>query len=117
LPARIVVVHSELEFVDEAMGALTIAGYEAAAFTDPMLALDTLEAAHRVELLITDVRFARGKPNGISLALMARHKQPGIKILFTALPEYAERAEGLGEFTPLPVRISDLVAVVDKLLE
>ena len=54
-----------------------------------MAALDALENAQRVEVLITRVRFPPGKPNGIALALMARHKRPGIKVLFTARPEFA----------------------------
>jgi len=70
-----------------------------------------------VQLLITRVEFAPGKPHGVALARMARLKLPGIKVLFTALPQYAEHAEGLGAFLPTPVDVADLVAVVERLLE
>jgi hypothetical protein len=66
-------------------------------------------------VLITRVRFPLGKPNGIALALMARHK-PGIKVLFTARPEFARHAEGVGEFMPVPIDLTELVAAVGRLL-
>jgi hypothetical protein len=44
--------------------ALRNAGYELASFIDPRLALDALDAARTVELLITRVIFPAGKPNG-----------------------------------------------------
>ena len=50
---------------------------------EPMEALNALEAAQRFEILITRVRFAPGKPNGVSLAQMAQAKQSAIKVLFT----------------------------------
>jgi hypothetical protein len=36
---------------------------------------------------------------------MARHKRPGIKVLFTARPEFAQHAEGVGEFMSVPIAI------------
>jgi hypothetical protein len=48
---------------------------------------------------------------------MARIKRPGIRVLFTALPEFAEHAAGLGEFMPLPVSVTDVAAAVDGLLK
>jgi DNA-binding NtrC family response regulator len=95
VPARLVVVHDDPGFSQQAVDALRLAGYEVAAFTDPMAALDALKNALRVEVLITCVQFPPGKPNGVALALMARHKRPGIKVLFTARPEFAEHAEGV----------------------
>jgi hypothetical protein len=47
---------------------------------------------------------------------MARHKRREIKVLFTALPEMEEHAGDLGEFIPMPVDISELVATVTRLL-
>ena len=117
MPARVVVVHDEPKFSKQTVDALRLVGYEVAAFTDPMAALDALENAQRVEVLITRVRFPPRKPNGIALALMARHKRPGIKVLFTARPEFAEHAEGVGEFMPMPVSPQELVASVGRLLQ
>jgi DNA-binding NtrC family response regulator len=115
-PALVVVVHDEPKFSKQTVEALRLAGYEVAAFIDPMAALDALENAQRVEVLITRVRFPLGKPNGIALALMARHKRPGIKVLFTARPEFARHAEGVGEFMPVPIDLTELVAAVGRLL-
>jgi DNA-binding NtrC family response regulator len=116
VPARVVVVHDEPKVSKQTVDALRLVGYEVAAFTDPMAALDALENAQRVEVLITRVRFPPGKPNGIALALMARHKRPGIKVLFTARPEFAQHAVGVGEFMPMPVSPPELMAAVARLL-
>jgi DNA-binding NtrC family response regulator len=77
MPARIVLAHDDPSFVADTVKALRAAGYEVAAFTDTMLALDALETARRVEVLITRVRFAAGMPNGVALSRMARVKRPG----------------------------------------
>ncbi len=116
MPARIVVVHDEAEFTDEVVSALLHAGWEAVGFLDPMAALDALGRAHDIELLITRVRFGLGKPHGISLALMARHRRPKIKLLFTALPEYEAEAIKMGAFLPLPIDMPELLTVVAGLL-
>jgi hypothetical protein len=50
------------------------------------------------------------------LALMARNRRPGIRVVFTARAEMKPHADGIGEFLPAPVAIPDLVAVVRRLL-
>jgi DNA-binding NtrC family response regulator len=112
-----VIVHDDESFLLAATDALKEAGYEVAPFDDPMVALDVLAEARAVQLLVTRVEFAPGKPHGIALARMARFKLPGVKVLFTALPQYAEHAEGLGEFLPLPIDIAVFVRVAGRLLE
>jgi hypothetical protein len=52
----------------------------------------------------------------VSHYLMARHKRPGISVLFTARPEFARHAEGVGEFMPVPIDLTELVAAVGRLL-
>ena len=79
MPARIVVVHDDPEFVDQLQSALRRAGRDVAAFADLMDALAALDAAQRIEVLITRMQFPPGKPNGLALARMARHKRPGIR--------------------------------------
>jgi DNA-binding NtrC family response regulator len=117
VPAQIVIVHDDDVYLLAATDALKEAGHDVTPFNDPMVALDALTEAHAVQLLITRVAFVPGKPHGIAVARMARMKLPGIKVLFTALPKYAEHAEGLGAFMPTPVDLADLVAVVERLLE
>ncbi len=117
MPARIVMAHDDGAFVAAASDALRQAGYTIATFTDPMLALEALLGARSVELLITRIEFAPGKPNGVALARMGRARRSGMKVVFTALAKHAEHAEGLGAFLPLPVKVPDLVATVTRLLK
>jgi hypothetical protein len=82
-----------------------------------MEALHGLQAAEAIDLLITRVRFPEGTPHGLSLALMARYRRPGINVLFAARPDMEKYAKALGELIRYPVDISDLVENVIKLLE
>jgi DNA-binding NtrC family response regulator len=116
MPARVVVVHDELEFAGQVAAALRSAGHDVAVFADPMVALDALDAAESIEVLVTQIKFAPGKPNGIAVARMARTRRPWIRVLFTALPEFAEHAAGLGEFIAMPACVADVAAAVDGLL-
>ena len=114
--ALIFVVHDEVELLDRVVPTLRQAGYNVAAFSDPLAALNALEKAGSVELLISRVRFDAGMPHGINLALVARTKRPGLKVLFTALPEYEALTQGIGAFVPLPSSMSELVEAAGKLL-
>jgi DNA-binding NtrC family response regulator len=116
MPARIVIVHDEPDFADSLTAALRSAGHDVATFTDPTAGLDALDEARRVEVLITRVAFTPGKPNGVSLARMARYKRPGIRVLFSALPELEKHTERLGEFMPMPVSVPDVMQAVVRLL-
>src|SRR6478752_6068605 len=75
MPARIVVVLNEPEIAEEAASALGAQGQDALALVDPMTALEALEGAERIEVLVTGLDFAPGKPNGIALGRMARLKR------------------------------------------
>jgi CheY-like chemotaxis protein len=108
---RIVLVHDVPEFVATAAAALQEAGYEVAQFADPQAAWEAVRPP--AVILITRVRFAPGKPHGIALA--ARARSNGLKVIFTALLEYAADAKGLGLFMPMPVNIPDLVEAVRHL--
>jgi DNA-binding NtrC family response regulator len=114
---HVVLVHDESEFRDAFAAALRLAGYRVEAFFDPMDAWDIWDSTGNIAMLITRVRFPPGKPNGITLARMARFKRPGIRVLFAALPEFAEHANGLGTFMPTPVLIPDIVDIVGRLLK
>jgi two-component SAPR family response regulator len=117
VPARIVVVHSDSEFLESVSNALQRDGHDSVvSLSDSMAALSAMEFAETVELLITGTNFQEGKPNGISLALVARRMRPNVKILFAAPPEDQKHADGLGEFLPAPVSIPYLIAVVRGLL-
>ena len=116
MPARIVIVHDDEEFTRNTVAALQSAGHDVAFFKDPMLAHDAIEAAQRVEVLITRVAFPPGRSNGVSLARMTRSKRPGVKVLFVALEEYESLAEGLGAFLPLSASAETVAVTVERML-
>jgi DNA-binding NtrC family response regulator len=117
MPASVVVVHDDPDYVGQLTVALSLAGYDALSFVDPIHALNALDASQWLEVLVTRVHFGPGKINGVALARMARSKRPGIRVLFTALPEYAEYANGLGKFLPMPVSVPDVVDTVVSMLQ
>jgi hypothetical protein len=47
---------------------------------------------------------------------MTMAKRSGLKVVFAALPQYADYVEGLGPFLPMPVDLGELVGVVHRLL-
>jgi DNA-binding NtrC family response regulator len=96
MPARVVIVHDDEDLTRNVTAALRSAGHDVAVFKDPLLAHDAIEAAQRVEVLITRVEFPPGRSNGLSLARMTRTKRPGVRVLFVAREEYLKQAEGLG---------------------
>ena len=62
MPARIAIVLNEPEVAEEAASALRAQGQDALALVDPMTALEALEGAERIEVLVTCLDFAPGKP-------------------------------------------------------
>jgi DNA-binding NtrC family response regulator len=117
MPARVVIVHDDPAFLDPAVAALRLAGYDVAAFSDSMAAISALEAIEKTELLITRVHFPAKTPNGVALARMARHKRREIKVLFAAHPNSEKYVGDLGEFLPTPVEVSQLVRTVSRMIE
>jgi|SRR5689334_9694996 len=117
MPARIVVVLNESGFADKTVSALQAQGQDALALTDPMTALDLLERAERLEVLVTCLDFPPGKPNGIALGLMATSKRPGIRVLFVGPAELQKHADGIGTFLTSPVTVSQVVEGVSRMLE
>jgi DNA-binding NtrC family response regulator len=80
MPAQIVIVHDDQDCADCLTTILRTAGYDTASYIDPIAALSALDQAQRVKLLITRVEFAEGRSNGVSLALVARRRVPGVKV-------------------------------------
>ena len=116
MPARIVVVHDDQKFRECVVTALQSAGYDIKALAGSMAAIEALEAATRIELLITRVMFPEGTPHGISLACLARMKKPGVRVLFVARDENREHTEGIGEFLAMPVTGPAIAATVKRIL-
>ena len=116
MSARVVVVYDDPDFCISLTVALRVAGYEVAAYPHPLAALAALNSARPIELVLMRVRFPSGKGDGVSLALSARYRRPDIKVLFLALPAFAEYVTGLGEFIAAPAAIKDIVETVRRLV-
>ena len=116
MPARIVLAHSDPQFLSDMLCGLRSSGYDVVGFPDSNGALTALEAAERVEILVTRVVFAQGTPHGVALARMARIRRPGIKILFIVRPELVSHTEGVGTALLIPVTADEVVAKVIEML-
>jgi DNA-binding response OmpR family regulator len=116
MPARVVVVLDDGQLCAEVADILSKSGYEALAMPDSMVALDALEGAALIELLVASINFSGGKPNGVSLALMARIRRPKLNVIFLGSPDYAQYSTGLGEIIPTPASASEIVQHAIQLL-
>lgn len=116
MPATIVVALNEPQLTDGVVRELNNQGYSAAGFSTSMRALDALEAANKVEVLVTCVVHQPDNPNGIALARMTRSKKPGTKVLFIGDPDHASYAEGLGSLLMWPVTAAQVVEATVKLM-
>jgi hypothetical protein len=108
---------SEPGFADKAASELQAQGQDALPLADPMTALDPLERAERLEVLVTSLDFAPGKPNGIALGRMARLKRPGIRVLFVGPADLEKHTEGIGTLMPSPVTVPQVVEGVLQTLD
>jgi DNA-binding response OmpR family regulator len=97
--------------------ALGTAGHEVSAFANSMPAWDALSDGHRVDIMITRVRFPKGNPHGVALAHKARVNHAGIRILFAASPETRHHTGGLGEFLEMPAGIPEVLARIAAMVE
>jgi DNA-binding NtrC family response regulator len=61
MPARVVVVHDDPDYVDELAALLRRDGHDVAAFPDPLASWDAVEAAKLTEVLVTRVDFPPGR--------------------------------------------------------
>ena len=108
----VALVHDDPSFTENAVAALERAGFHVVVFSDPMAALDQIENLPNVDTLITRMTFPRGKPNGVSLALVLRTKMPHINVVFVARAGYERHASGVGIFIPQPADFGKLVEAV-----
>lgn len=116
--ATIIFVHDEPAFSRNAIAAIRRVGHSVVHFADPLNAYDAIlarDGASQARLLITRVRFAGGAIHGIALARMSLYRNPDLRILFVALPEFAGEAAQFGEFLPMSVSLEELAAAATRL--
>lgn len=116
MPARIVLVHADADFLAQATDALSGHGWDTKGYSTPAEAIKALHHASTAELLITLVEFRTGNPHGIALALMARAKRPALRVLFVAAPELKKHTEGISEVLALSISVPELVKKAARLL-
>ena len=109
-------VHDEPSFLDPLVTSLRAVGHDVAAFADPMVAWDALNLSSAVEILVTRVQFASGKPHGIALGRWARTNCPNVRIMFVALPEFETDIGDLGVLLPRPVSVAEVAEAVGLML-
>jgi DNA-binding NtrC family response regulator len=113
---RVVLVHDNLELVASVAASLMAIGHEVQAFENPLRAISSLTAEHRVDVLVTRLSFAEGLSNGVSLAMMARNRRAALEVLFIAPEEHRAHADGIGDFLPMPASVGRIVSEVERLL-
>jgi DNA-binding NtrC family response regulator len=114
LSAHIAIVHDEPAFLDRATVALRHAGFDVVAFTDPIEALNGIEAGQRIDVLVTRATFPEGRPHGVSLGLVMRAKYRNLGVVFVGRPHRIEHTEGIGELVPHPVDLEKLIGAVQR---
>lgn len=116
MPARIVVVHDDMKFLNSITLLLREAGHDAVGFGDPGSALTDLVSAQSLEVLIVRIGFGSSQALGLPLARVARKKHPKAQVLFVARPEYRRFAQGIGAFIAAPAEVDDVVSTVQQML-
>jgi DNA-binding NtrC family response regulator len=113
---HIVIVHDDQRFLDEAVAAFQLAGYDAVPCPDAVAALAIIEGSRRVDLLLTVAPLGLGSLPGASLARMTRHKRHFINMLFTMEGDFAAAASHCGEVLSLPVDTPHLLSAAERIL-
>jgi DNA-binding response OmpR family regulator len=115
--ARVVIALSDPDLTRQTAEELAAAGYDVAACPDSMAALNILDDAAPIALLLTSVLHQSGLPNGIALARMARLKRRAIKVLFVGNSDEARYTTGLGLLLSPALTASQLVTVAVQTLQ
>jgi hypothetical protein len=109
MPARLVIALEDPTFAVRVAQLLIAGGHDCIALPDSMAALNAL--GNTIEVLVTSVEQSPGKPNGVSLALMARMKRPAVRVIFVGPAEVAPLVSDVGMLLPSPVSAENVAAV------
>ena len=117
MPDRILVIDDDEATRYAYERTLNAAGYRTAGFESYFAAAQEIDNGAGA-LLVVDLLLPHGTPQGLSIARMARHRRPGLPIIFvTGHPEMAELAdEETGPIMLKPIDPDLLVAKVRDLL-
>ena len=93
-------------------------GFDVVEFGSSMEALDGLDAKWPVDLIITDLKLAKGEPTGITLARMARLRRPALPVVFLTGANDVDPGDikGLGRLVMKPIDLDRLTAIIGEML-
>lgn len=109
-PATVLLVDDEESFRYSAGRALEKAGFTVCPAKDYLGALEILQSAAPVDLLVTDIVMPDGI-HGFALARMARMRRLGMKVLYLTAYD-VPTVEAVGKVLRKPITDEDLVAAV-----
>jgi DNA-binding NtrC family response regulator len=113
---KVVVVEDDAPFCYAVRKALEQAGYAVESYAGSTEAWPVVGASGTFDLLLTDLIFPKGQPNGIALARSALYHHPQLPVIYmTAYPWGAEQARA--EDGPVFVKPVDLHALIAKIGE
>ena len=113
---RILVVDDDQICGDAIARVLRAAGFEVSLAPDHRLALEDLESARPVDLLITDIVMP-DRVNGVALSRMARMRRPELKVIYLTAYDIPGVEDGaIGPVLRKPIDEDRLVAEVRSVL-
>jgi hypothetical protein len=113
---HILIVHFNPGFLNPLAETLRARGYDVLTWASVALAWDSIPSLGSLAALITKVRFPKGGLDGVALARHARRIHPDARVFFSAGPELARYAEGVGILLPTPMRARDIADLVTATL-
>jgi DNA-binding NtrC family response regulator len=115
---KVVVVKDDAAFCYAVAKILENAGYEVESYNGSIQAWPFVGASGRFDLLLTDLVFPKGQPNGIALARSAKYHHPKLPVIYmTAYPWGADQAQAeRGPVLVKPIELQALVQQIDEIL-
>jgi DNA-binding NtrC family response regulator len=117
MPAQVVIVHKDQTFRSKAASAVAAEGCSVATYRDALAAMNALEGARLLEVLITSLNFEIGRSNGVSLARMARFRKSSIQTIFLVEPDMQDSPPDLQDLGILLFEPISLVTLVETVRE
>jgi len=119
MSGKVIVVEDDAAFCYAVGRALEQAGYQVETFTGSTSAWASVGATATLDLLLTDLLFAKGQPSGVALARSAQYHHPGLPIIYmTAFSDAAEQANSEdGLVLTKPIDLGVLIQKVGELLD
>jgi CheY-like chemotaxis protein len=116
LPGRVLLVDDDQVLAEALAQVLRGAGYQVQLAPDYRLALEVLESAAPVDLLVCDIVMP-DRVNGLALGRMARLRRPELKIIYITghdIPGIED--EALGPVLRKPIDDDLLIAEIERVL-